>query len=375
MKVENQLSNLRRISERVSLMKPSGVRRFFALASTLDRCLDLSIGQPDFKVPDDLKETAQQSIQNNFNGYTQSKGIEPALSVLREKYQLKDDSCDVVLASGVMGALFLSFSCLLDPGDEILVPDPYFVGYKELAHLLGAVPVFFDTYPDFSPDIDRIESLIGKKTKAIVLASPANPTGYVMSKAEVEEVQTLCDKHGIYLIYDEIYENFYYDQVHSRPVMKDNVIILGGLSKGFAATGWRMAWCVVPKNLVSEFEKVQQFSFVCPPAPFQHCIAPALKLDLSRTCELYRRRRDYVYSRLKNSFNLKMPGGAFYFFPGLKNGMSSEAFVEKCLERKLLVIPSTVFSRKDTHFRLSYAVQDSVLEEAIDILISIGHRN
>jgi len=363
---------LRPVSSRVTSMKPSGVRRFFALAASLERCLDLSIGQPEFEVPEELKIAAQTAISQNHNGYTQSKGIVEARDALKLKYNLSDDSFDVILASGVMGALFLSFSVLLDPGDEILVPDPYFVGYKELATLLGAKPVFFDTYPHFSPDVERIESLITARTKAIVLASPCNPTGYVMNEAEVRKIQELCDTYGIYIIFDEIYENFCYDQQHVRPILKENVIILGGLSKGYAATGWRMAWAVVPKALFSEFEKVQQFTYVCPPTPFQHTIAPALKIDLLAKRETYRRRRDYVFSKLSRCFDIEKPGGAFYFFPGIRNGLDAEKFVEKCLARNLLVIPSGVFSEKHSHFRLSYAVKDEVLEEALDILIELS---
>lgn len=370
--MRNISKQLRPVSSRVTSMKPSGVRRFFALAASLDRCLDLSIGQPEFEVPEELKIVAQDAIWQNRNGYTQSNGINVAREALRLKYNLSGKSSDVILASGVMGALFLSFSVLLDPGDEILVPDPYFVGYKELALLLGAKPVFFDTYPDFSPDASRIENLISPRTKAIVLASPSNPTGYVMNQSEIDKIQELCDAYGIYLIFDEIYENFCYDRPHVRPVLKENVILLGGLSKGFAVTGWRMAWAVVPSSLFPEFEKVQQFTYVCPPAPFQYAIEPALNMDLSEKCDNYKVRRDYVYSRLSKHFDISKPEGAFYFFPGLRNGLGAEQFVEKCLERKLLVIPSGVFSEKDSHFRLSYAVKDEVLEEALDILVELS---
>lgn len=359
---------IRPLSNRVLGMKPSGVRKYFALAATMDRCLDLSIGQPNFTVEDELKEFACSSIKQNKNGYTQSSGNFDAREAIRTKYALpKDSDFDVLITSGVMGGLFLAFSTLLDPEDEILIPDPYFVGYKEAALLLGAKPVCFDTYPKFAPGVESIEPFITEKTKAIVISSPSNPTGYTLSQGEIDAIQDLADAYGLYLIYDEIYEAFCYDSVHVRPVLKENVIILNGLSKSHAMTGWRIAWAVASKELISQFEKVQQFTFVCPPAPFQTVLSGINWKQESRHLEKFKSKRDFVFSALSPYSEIEKPGGAFYFFPHVPSG-TGEEFVERALEKKLLVIPSSVFSQKMNNFRLSYAVSDEILSESMEIL-------
>jgi aspartate/methionine/tyrosine aminotransferase len=361
-----------RISNRVSSMKPSGVRKFFALAATMDSCLDLSIGQPDFEVFPELKKAASKSIELNHNSYTQSLGIHSARSALRERYGItKDSTHDVIITSGVMGGIFLSFSTFLDPGDEILIPDPYFVGYKEAALLLGATPVCFNTYPDFSPKPELIESLITSRTKAIVVSSPANPTGYVMTQEEVDMLENLAFEYGLYLIYDEIYEHFCYDIPHYRPALKDHVVILNGVSKSHAMTGWRMGWAIAEKSLIEQFEKVQQFTYVCAPSPFQHILDTIVVSSQNPMREVYKNRRDLVYQELSSKYEMEKPGGAFYFFP-TSHLSSATTFIEQALKKKLLMIPGSVFSEQDTNFRLSYAVSDLVLEKAVAILKTLS---
>jgi aspartate/methionine/tyrosine aminotransferase len=361
-----------RISNRVSTMKPSGVRKFFALAATMDSCLDLSIGQPDFEVFPEFKQAASKAIELNHNSYTQSPGIHSARSVLRERYGIAPDSShDVIITSGVMGGLFLSFSTFLDPGDEILIPDPYFVGYKEAALLLGATPVCFDTYPDFSPRREAIESRITSRTKAIVVSSPANPTGYVMTWKEVDMLENLALEHGLFLVYDEIYEHFCYDMPHARPSLSDHVVILNGISKSHAMTGWRIGWAIAEKSLIEQFEKVQQFTYVCAPSPFQNIIDQVIVSNENPMREVYKRKRDLVYQELSSKYEMEKPGGAFYFFP-TSHFDTATSFVEEALKKKLLMIPGSVFSEQDTNFRLSYAVSDSVLEQALDILKALS---
>jgi aspartate/methionine/tyrosine aminotransferase len=358
----------RTLSNRVINMKPSGVRKFFSLAASMDACIDLSIGQPDFEVFPELKNAACEAIKLNANSYTQSVGLVPAREAIRSKYHLDANSShDVIITSGVMGGLFLSFASLLDPGDEILIPDPYFVGYKEAAHLLGAVPVFFDTYPDFSFSAEKVEPLITDKTKALVISSPSNPTGYVLSGAEIRELEDFCQTYGLYLVYDEIYETFSYDSVHQRPVLRDTTIILNGLSKSHAATGWRTGWALASRALIEQFEKVQQFTYVCAPAPFQSIVPEALHSETQQILAAYRSKRNRVFDVLSGLMEILKPGGAFYFFPPVSGKTASE-FSEELIQKKLLVIPGSVFSKQDTNFRLSYAVPDKVLDQALEIL-------
>lgn len=358
----------RSLSNRVLGMKPSGVRKFFALAATMDSCLDLSIGQPDFSVFPELKKSVQNAIENNKNSYTQSAGLPSARAAIRKKYNLSENSShDVIITSGVMGGLLLSFSSLIDPGDEILIPDPYFVGYKEAITLLGGKAVCFDTYPHFSFTASKVEPLITDRTKAIIVSSPSNPTGYVMTQEEICDLESLCEKYGLYLIFDEIYEAFCYDSTHYRPKLSDNTIILNGLSKSHAMTGWRIGWAIASKELITQFEKVQQFSYVCAPSPFQAIIPEALDYALDTMLEPFRSRREKVYNALSPLLDINKPGGAFYFFPQIKNEAASD-FVERVIRKKLLVIPGIVFSEKDTNFRLSYAVSDTILDQALEIL-------
>ncbi len=359
---------IRSLSNRVINMKPSGVRKFFALAASMDSCLDLSIGQPDFDIFSELKEVACEAIRENKNSYTQSLGMASAREAVRRKYALTESSShDVCLTSGVMGGLFLSFASVLDPGDEILIPDPYFVGYRETALLLGAVPKFFNTYPHFSFSASSLEPLISPKTKAIVISSPSNPTGYVLSQSEISELEALCASYGLYLIYDEIYEAFSYDAPHRRPKLADTTILLNGLSKSHAMTGWRMGWALASKELIAQFEKVQQFTYVCAPAPFQHVLPEALAGTHNPMLETYRAKRDLVFEALSKVMEIKKPGGAFYFFPQIPSGTASD-FVERVIRKKLLVIPGNVFSERDTNFRLSYAVSDDNLGRALEVL-------
>ena len=358
-------------SQRVQDMKPSGIRKFFSLAAKMEKCLDLSIGQPHFDVPDSLKLEAQSAISNGRNAYTPSLGIESARNAVKSKYNISNNSnFDVIITSGVSGGLLLVYAALLDEGDEILIPDPYFVGYKEIAVMLKAKPVIFDTYPDFVPRPEKLEKLVTNKTKAIVIGSPSNPTGYVLTKAELDALVNFAKQKNIYLIFDEIYEAFSYDTPHIRPELDEKIIILNGLSKSHAMTGWRLGWVVANKDLVDQLQKVQQFSFVCAPAPFQQIIPAALNYSDNSIFESYKSRRDRVVKALSSKFEIVNPGGAFYVFPRVDKVTASE-FVESAIKNSVLVIPGTVFSTKDTHFRLSFAVKDEVLDEALEVLAKI----
>lgn len=358
-------------SNRVQEMTPSGIRKFFSLAAKMDRCLDLSIGQPHFDVPDQLKSIVKSAIDDGHNSYTPSLGIDHARYAIKEKYKIDgDNNFDVIVTSGVSGALFLVFAAILDEGSEILIPDPYFVGYKEIPLLLGAKPVPFDTYPDFVPKPEILESLISPKTRAIVVSNPSNPTGYVLSKIELDSLSQFAKEKGIYLIYDEIYESFCYDSEHLRPELSDKIIILNGLSKSFAMTGWRLGWVVASSPFIDQLQKIQQFSYVCAPAPFQRVIPAALKFFNETNISDYKAKRDKAVLELSKKFEFIKPGGAFYVFPKVSTGSASH-FVEKSINKSVLVIPGNVFSRQDTHFRLSFAVKDDVLEEALETLLLV----
>ncbi len=359
------------ISQRVQNMSQSGIRKYFKLASQIENCIDLSIGQPHYPVMESLRKLAIDNIESGNNRYTQTLGIESGREAIRNKYSLNSDF-DVIITSGVSGALVLLYSLLLDPGDEILIPDPYFVGYKELAKHLNAVPKLVDTYPDFKITPERLEPHLTARTKALILSSPSNPTGVSLSKAEISFIQEFCNKHSIALIFDEIYEEFTYSESHHRPTMGSNVFITNGLSKSHSMLGWRLGWIVAPSQYLLELEKLQQTSFVCAPTPFQHIIEAALKTPPITQREGYLKRRNYLIDELSSKYEFVHPDGAIYFFPSIPSKFQNDTdFMGYLLEKKLLVIPGSVFSDRSTHFRISYGVSDDNFQKAVDILKSI----
>ncbi|MCX7934413.1 MAG: pyridoxal phosphate-dependent aminotransferase, partial [Planctomycetota bacterium] len=254
-----------------------------------------------------------------------------------------------------------------------LVPEPYFVMYKQLALMLGARPVFYDTYPDWRIKAENIVPLISERTKAIVVGSPANPTGAVASAADFQALAAALRRArsapAIVALADEIYSAFCYDQEFcSFADFYQPALVLGGFSKSHAMTGWRVGYAVGPEDLVQAMTKFQQFTFVCAPAPFQAAAVAALDVDMSAAIDAYRRKRDFIYEGLcRLGYRATRPGGAFYIFPEAPGG-DSRVFVERCLAQELLVIPGDVFSERATHFRISYAASDETLRRGLEIL-------
>lgn len=364
-----------KISNRTKSIDSSGIRKVFDLAAKLENPINLSIGIPDFDAPDLAKQSAIEAINSRKNSYTQTQGLETLRNSLKAKLNLSED-LDLFLSSGVSGGLMLSFMALLDPEDEILIPDPFFCIYRDLAKLINAEPVYYDCYPDFSLKIENIESRISKKTKAIVINSPSNPCGYAISKKELADVVELAKKHNIWIIYDEIYSEFVYDSEHvscldnNGKLCYENIIVLNGFSKSHGVPGWRLGYVYAPKEVVLEMLKIQQYTFVCAPSVLQHGILEALEFDFSSIKESYQKRRDFICNELKDSYNFVKSSGAFYLFPEAPGGNAS-SFVKKCIDRNLLVVPGNVFSTKDTHFRISYSASMEMLERGVEVLKGI----
>ena len=367
---------MKNLASRVANTEASGIRRIFDLAASLKNPVNLSIGQPDFDVPDDLKAKATEAIQAGKNAYTQTQGgPELRAKLLSGPFKGYGEK-ELLVASAVSGGLLLSFMSLLDAGDEILLPDPYFVMYKQLALMFDAKPVFYDCYPDWRLDAAKIESLITPRTKAILIGSPSNPTGAVYSRAELEALAAVVKKHDIIVISDEIYEYYCYDgeMVRMRELCRDNTLTLGGFSKSHAMTGWRVGWAVGPEALLQAMTKFQQFSFVCAPSPFQTAAAAAIDFDMSGYIDAYRAKRDLLYEGLVDAgYEVVKPGGAFYAFPKVPWGTGTE-FVEECLKNNLLVIPGNCFSERDTHFRIAYAAKDETIREGVAILEKLRNK-
>ncbi|MBM00046.1 MAG: aspartate aminotransferase [Rhodopirellula sp.] len=362
------------ISQRSKRIDSSGIRKVFDLARSLKDPVNLSIGQPDFDVPDAVKQAGIQAIQDGYNGYTPTQG----LPVLREKMQAAvdaeygHDDRQVFVSSGTSGGLVLAMQALVDPGDEVILFDPFFVMYEPLIQLVDGVPVLIDTYPNFKIDIGKVEAAITDKTKLIILNSPSNPTGYVPSQEEVDALGKLCLEKGIVLISDEIYRHFDYDgDFHSPAHVNPNTIVIDGFSKSHAMTGWRLGMVHGPAEIISTMLKVQQYSFVCAPQPAQWAGMEAMDVDIAPYVDTYRTKRDRIVDALSGKYEIVKPGGAFYVFPKAPWGTGSE-FVAKAIENNLLIIPGNIFSESDTHFRISYAASDDIIERGIEILLQLA---
>lgn len=358
------------IAERMRHIESSGIRKVFELARSLPDPVNLSIGQPDFDVPEPIKAAAHAAIDRGANGYTVTQGI-PELRAkiaadIRARYRHADR--EVFITSGTSGGLVVALCCTVNPGDEVIVFDPYFVMYPHLVTLAGGKTVLVDTYPDFAIDVDRVRAALTPRTKAILVNSPANPTGAVHSREALRDLARLAGERGVLLISDEIYRAFCYDEPFVSPAeFNEDVVVIDGFSKTYGMTGWRLGFAHGPRRLIEEMSKLQQFTFVCAPSMVQHAGIVAWDYDASGFLADYRRKRDRIWEGLKDRYELARPQGAFYAFPKAPHG-SGSAFVAEAIRNNLLVIPGNVFSARDTHFRLSYAADDRTLDRGIDIL-------
>ena len=372
----------RLLSKRVQEIESSGIRRAWALAQTCKDPINLSIGQPDFVVPDSLKQATIDAILDDKNGYTQTAGDAGLLQSVHTRLhqQFGWDFSDTshhgsMITSGTAGALTLACLAVLGPGDELIIPDPYFVIYPTLARIADAKAVLCDTYPDFRMTAERIERCITEKTKAVLLNSPANPTGVVLTSEEVAKIATLCRDRGILLITDEIYDEFVYPPTAfaSPAETNDDVLVIRGYSKTYGCTGWRMGYAAGPKPIIDSMIKLQQQTFVCAPAPMQHGMIGAYDIDLTEQIARFQKRRDMVVELLGDVTELAIPEGAFYAFLKVPDHlkMTGMDFVAKAIESNVLTIQGGVFSARDTHFRISYAVDDAKLTQGLSTLRSL----
>ncbi|MGD9644078.1 MAG: pyridoxal phosphate-dependent aminotransferase [Pirellulales bacterium] len=362
------------IADRMRLFDSSGIRKVFELAAQLKDPINLSIGQPDFDVPAAVQQAAVDAIHNRKNAYALTQGM----PVLREKLQDRIDAehghadRKVFVTSGTSGALVLALWSMVNPGDEVIVFDPYFVMYQPLVSLVGGRTVLVDTYPDFRIDVERLRQAITPRTKVILFNSPANPTGAKASPAEAQAVAELAAKHKIALVSDEIYRAFAYDEPLASPARWNaDTIVVDGFSKSHAMTGWRVGFMHGPTAVIDEMIKLQQYTFVCAPQPAQWAAAVALDVPMDEHREAYRRKRDLMVAGLSQEFEVVRPGGAFYLFPKAPWGTASQ-FVERAVREGVLVIPGNIFSARDTHFRISYAADERTLERGIETLCRLA---
>ena len=371
------------ISQRANAVDASGIRKVFDLAAKMKDPINLSIGLPDFDVPEVAKAAAIDAIRNGQNRYTQTQGIEPLRSRLRADLsrEFGRDVGDVLITSGVSGGLFLAILATINPGDEAIFLDPYFVMYKHLLTLAGGTAVMVDSYPDFRFHADRVERAITPRSKVLILNSPSNPTGVVMTPGEVRDAVEIARKHDLLIISDEIYEPFLYARdardgdmagLPSPLKLYENTLLLRGFSKSHAMTGWRLGYAIGPEPILGQMTKLQQYTYVCAPSPLQYSALKAMDVPMQAAVDAYRRKRDIAFETLSKKFEVVQPGGAFYIFPKAPAGISASDFVAKAIENNVLIIPGNVFSERDTHFRISYATTDERLKQGCEILCSLA---
>jgi len=370
------------ISPRCRAIDASGIRKVFDLAEKKRQAgdggfINLSIGQPDFPVPDVIKQAAINAIQTDLNGYTVTQGIKPLRDKIAEIYKdrFRCDPQAVMVTSGVSGGLLLALLATCSVGDEVIILDPYFVMYRHLVTITGATGVVVGTYDDFALPLDKIANAISDRTKVILLNSPTNPTGCVYTEDELKQLAELAEKHNILVISDEIYRALWYDQPPASIVkfIPHRSILLDGFSKSLALTGWRVGYAAGPKSLIEQMSKLQQYTFVCAPSFAQHAVLEMDKCDLQATRRDYQKRRDLIYNGLETEFDVVRPSGGFYIFPRSPIQPASK-FVEYALDANVLIIPGSVFSEQDTHFRISYARSEDELARAVEILCTLARK-
>jgi aminotransferase len=370
------------IAKKVQAMQPSGIRAFFDLVLGMKEVISLGVGEPDFVTPWQIREAGIFSLEQGFTSYTSNKGLyKLRLGIqryLKNKYGL--DYCpdeEILITVGVSEGLDLILRAIINPGDKVLIPVPSYVSYGPVTELAGGLPVYIDTSKDgFKITPKLLEKHIDKKTKAIVLNYPNNPTGVSYRRKELEEINQVLLKHKILCISDEVYADLTYDFEHtafpSLPKAKDNTVYFNGFSKSYAMTGWRVGFACGPKEIIAAMTKIHQYTIMCVPITSQMAAAEALvsaKKSVEQMKREYNRRREFMVAEL-NLLGLKCPKpqGAFYLFPSIKNtGLSSMDFSRKLLaEEKVAVVPGTAFGpNAEGYIRISYASSLDNLKEAL----------
>ena len=371
------------VKQKVVDLPPSGIRKFFDLAASMEGCISLSIGEPDFVTPKLMMDAAIDSLNQGKTAYTSNAGLmelrEEICNYLK-KYDLSYEAATEVLVTvGASEAIDLAFRALVGEGDEVLIPDPSFVCYGPLATMAGATPVYLNTYEkdDFRLTAEELEAKITPNSKVLLLPYPNNPTGGIMGKEDYEPIAEVVKKHNLFVICDEIYSELVYGgEKHfsfaALPGMKERSIVLNGFSKAFAMTGWRVGYACGPADVVAAITKIHQYGIMSAPTMGQYGALEGLRNgdeEVAKMVASYDERRKVIVQGFRDmGLSCFEPKGAFYCFPCIKStGMSSEEFVEQLLmEEKVAVVPGNAFGASGEGFiRCSYASSMENIKEAL----------
>ena len=373
------------LSDTIVNIKPSGIRKFFDIVTEMKDAISLGVGEPDFDTPWRVRDEAIYSLEQGRTFYTSNSGLkelkEEICVYLNRKYDLHyNPSNEVLVTVGGSEAIDLALRAMLNPGDEVLIPQPSYVSYEPCTILTGGVPVTIDLKEEneFRLTAEELEEAITDKTKILVLPFPNNPTGAIMERHDLEAIVDVVIKHDIFVLTDEIYSELSYGEnehvsIASFPGMKERTIYINGFSKAFAMTGWRLGYACGPQEIITQMTKIHQFAIMCAPTTSQYAAVEALKNcdeEVAAMKEEYNGRRRYLINRFKEmGLSCFEPFGAFYIFPCIKEfGMTSEEFATRFLqEQKVAVVPGTAFGDSGEGFvRISYAYSLEQLKEALD---------
>lgn len=373
------------ISKTIKEIKPSGIRRFFDIASTIPGCISLGVGEPDFVTPEHIRNIGIESLKEGKTFYTSNQGLLELRQEIakwnKARYNLETRAEDIIITIGGSEALDIALRAIINPGDEVIVLDPSYVSYTPGVLLAGGAPrvIELKAKNKFRLTYEELKGAINKKTKAIILNYPNNPTGAIMEESDYRKIVDLIIDNDLLVISDEIYAELTYGKKHfsigSLPGMKDRTIIISGFSKAFSMTGWRLGYIFGPEALIKQMLKIHQYVIMCSPTLAQYAGLEALKVgdkDIAYMRDEYDKRRKFLlgeFTRL--GMDCFEPEGAFYCFPSIKRfGLSSDEFAERLLrQEKLVVVPGTAFGDCGEGFlRISYASNIDTLKEAINRL-------
>ena len=370
------------LSKMVSEMEPSGIRRFFDVASTMDNVISLGVGEPDFDTPWHIREEGIYSLEKGRTFYTSNAGLLPlrqeVAAYLKRRFSLDYNPDEVIVTVGGSEAIDIGFRTMLDPGDEVIIPEPCFVSYVPCVRMAGGVPVRLplEEKDQFKLTKEKLLSAITEKTKMVVLPFPNNPTGAIMTREELQIVADVIKEKDLFVMSDEIYSELSYQGNHvsiaASPGMRERTVVINGFSKSYAMTGWRLGYAVGPKEIIRQMVKVHQYVIMSAPTTSQYAAIEALRNgdgDVARMRESYDERRRFLVKELREmGIPCFEPMGAFYVFPNISRfGMSSEEFAKKLLEnQRVAVVPGSAFGACGEGFlRISYAYSIEDLKKAL----------
>lgn len=371
------------LSKTIKTIEPSGIRKFFDIVSEMEDAISLGVGEPDFDTPWHIRDEGIYSLEKGRTFYTSNAGLKELKieisKYLDRKYGMKYNyNNEIMVTVGGSEGIDMALRAMLDPGDEVIIPQPSYVSYEPCTVLAGGKPVIVELKEEneFRLTAEELEEAITPKSKILIMPFPNNPTGAVMELNDIEAIAKVVKEHDLYVITDEIYSELTYLEKHvsiaSLPGMKERCVLINGFSKAYAMTGWRLGYACAPKEILSQMLKIHQFAIMCAPTTSQYAAVEAMKNgddDVVQMRDQYNERRRYLLHRLKN-IGLKCfePFGAFYIFPSIKEfGMTSDEFATELLNsKKVAVVPGTAFGKSGEGFvRISYAYSIDDLKTAL----------